>query len=107
MRIAVLLFGERVSPQFGGTSRVLVVEIDGGQVLKEEIQDIGKKRPMEFARLLLELGADKIICGGINKYHKEWLERKGIAVLDNRMGSARGILQELVEVESKKGKGHR
>lgn len=107
MRIAVLLFGERVSPRFGGSSRVLVIETDGSRILREEIRDMGKKRPMELARSLVKMGMDKVICGGINRYHKDWLERNGISVLDNRMGSARNIIDELAEVDDMKDKGHR
>ncbi|MBW2000732.1 MAG: hypothetical protein JRJ29_22570 [Deltaproteobacteria bacterium] len=103
MKIAVVLFEERVSPRFGGSSEVLVVETAGSEILREETQDVGRKRPMELARRLVNMRVDKLICGGINRYHKEWLKRKGVSVLDNRMGRARDMLEELIEGDKDKG----
>jgi len=66
-------------------------------VFQETIQDVGGKGPVEIARCLVALGVEKLICGGIQNHHKDWLTRKGITVVDNQKGVAREIVQRLLK----------
>jgi len=91
MKIAVPLFKDRVSPHFGASSTVLLVETDGATVCREATWEIKGERPMEMARRLADLGAEEIVCGGIQHRYKEWLIRKGIKALDNQRGVARRL----------------
>ncbi len=52
---------------------------------------------MEIARLLVELGVNRLICGGIQHQYKEWLLSKGIGVMYNQKGEAKGIIKNLLK----------
>jgi len=96
MKIAIPLFKDRVAPHFGSSSQVLLVEVRNGSVYQETKWDIGGQNPLEIARRLIALDVDKIICGGITRYYKEWLINKGVSVEDNRKGKASEIIEKML-----------
>ncbi len=99
MKIAIPLFKERVSPHFGSSSRLLLVETNGGKISQEAKWEVGAGSPVEMARRLVDLGVEKLICGGIQSYCKEWLIKKGLIVVDNQKGAAEEIIRNLLQSE--------
>ena len=96
MRIAIpLLFKqkERVSPNFGASSKILVADIEEGKILRETIRDLEGNNSLEIARGLVKIGANVVICGGIDLSCKNQLIEKGITVVDNQRGEARQLLK--------------
>ena len=96
MKIAVPLFKDRVSPHFGASSVFLLVEANGTTICREATWDVPGECPKEIARGLSNLGVERLICGGIQTRHKDWLIRKGITVVDNQRGVAREIVREFL-----------
>ena len=96
MKIAIPLFKDRVAPHFGASSEVLLVEIKNASVKQEARWNLGGETPFDVARRLVDLGVEKIVCGGIGRVYKEWLREKGVAVEDNKRGEVREILKELL-----------
>jgi predicted Fe-Mo cluster-binding NifX family protein len=105
MRIAVPLFKERVSPHFGSSSTVLVVDVQDGVICRKAVVDVGGETPLGIARRLVELGVDRLLCGGIQTRCKEWLFHQGVAVVDNQMGVADEVVWQMVQGASKHRKG--
>jgi len=109
MKIAIPLFNERISPHFGASGKILLIDIEDETVYREAIWDVGNKSAMAIARLLVELGVEKVICGGIQYYYKEWLISKGIGVMYNQKGLAKDIIQNFPrfrEAEQNETEGH-
>ncbi|MBW1803407.1 MAG: hypothetical protein JRJ85_22085 [Deltaproteobacteria bacterium] len=96
MKIAIPLFKERVAPFFGASSQILLVDIQDGIVRQEYKWQVGGQGPLEIARCLLDLGVEKMVCGGINRFQKEWLIGKGISVQDNKRGAVKDIIERLL-----------
>ena len=96
MKIAVPLFKERISPHFGSSSKILLMDIEGTKVCYEIVWDLHKKSPMKIARLLVNMGVERMICGGIQTCYKEWLQSKGVVIVDNQKGIARQVLQNIL-----------
>ncbi len=69
LKIAIPLFGDRISPHFGASSTILLVEVQNGKITDRQILNIGPP-PLELARRLVSLGAKQLICGGILHPHK-------------------------------------
>ncbi len=97
MKIAIPLFKDRVSPHFGASSTFLFVEAEGSTIRREAKRDVPGEGPMETARRLADLGVERLICGGIQNHHKDWLIRKGVAVVDNQLGVARDVVRQLLK----------
>ncbi len=96
MKIAIPLFHERVSPYFGASSRLLLVDTRGATLQQEAIWDVDGEGPMEIARRLVDLGVEMLVCGGISHFYKEWLAGKGVTVMDNKKGIARQVMQKFL-----------
>jgi len=92
MKVAMPLFGERISPRFDVCPEIWIIELSNGEVMNQE------KWPMESFNLqqrldhLASKGVDKIICGGIDSFCIDHLGNMGIDVIDNVAGEARKVL---------------
>jgi predicted Fe-Mo cluster-binding NifX family protein len=95
-KIAIPLFDDRVSPHFGASSKFLFVVTEDETIVDERVLDLKEIGPMEQARKLVGLGIQGIICGGIQGRFKEWLTKKGVAVVDNQKGSVQVVVEELL-----------
>jgi predicted Fe-Mo cluster-binding NifX family protein len=95
MKIAVPLFQERVAPYFGASSKILLVEMQGEAIVRESSWEVEGEGAMEIARRLVNLGVEKLICGGIQHRYKNWLVGRGVAVVENQRGPARELVQNL------------
>ncbi|MGB9699786.1 MAG: NifB/NifX family molybdenum-iron cluster-binding protein [Thermodesulfobacteriota bacterium] len=104
MKIAIALFGKRISPHFGSSSRMMVLEVKRGTVQEKALMDIAGKSSLELARRLVELKVKSLICGGIQRYCKEWLLSKGVKVLDNKRGEAEDFIKEMFGLKERERK---
>ena len=95
MKIAIPLFGERVSPHFGSSSKILLVDVRNNKITGSITWDIGEQNAIQLARQLAASGVDQLICGGIQRAHKQWLARNGVCVLDNQKGVAEELITEM------------
>ena len=59
---------------------------------------------MEIARRLVDLGVEKLICGGIQHRYKNWLVGRGVTVVENQRGPARELVQNLLHPIGKEEK---
>lgn len=105
MKIAVALFGERISPHFGSSPKVLLLEVENGVVRKKAMRNVGGEGPMKMARCLVDLRVESLVCGGIQRPCKAWLIGKGVAVMDNQKGEAEKLLRDILRVKTNEGRG--
>ena len=97
MKIAVPLFKERVAPYFGTSSKILLVEMQGEAIVRESSWEVEGEGAMEIARRLVDLGVEKLICGGIQHRYKNWLVGRGVTVVENQRGPARELIESLFD----------
>lgn len=88
MRVAIPLFGEEVSPRFGCATQFLVATIQGDSAPEEEVKDVSRLAPWQFAEFLASVGVAKVICGGVHRRFQEELEHRGIEVVWGVIGPA-------------------
>jgi len=105
MKIAVPLFKERVAPYFGASSKILLVEMQGEAIVRESSWEVAGEGAMEIARRLVDLGVEKVICGGIQHRYKNWLVGRGVTVVENQRGPARELVQDLLHPIGNEEKG--
>jgi len=96
-KVAVPLFGDRVSPHFGSSSKFLVLVTEKDAILDQSVFELKEADPMQQARQLVSLGVEKVVCGGIQRRFKDWLTGKGVAVLDNQRGRAEEVVEALLD----------
>lgn len=95
-KVAIALFGDRISPHFGSSCKFLVVVAEEEKTLDSRLIDLKGTSPMQQARTLLSLGVEEVICGGIQRRFKEWLVSKGIGVVENQRGRVEEVVDKLL-----------
>jgi predicted Fe-Mo cluster-binding NifX family protein len=92
MKIAIPIFGERISPRFDFSPEMWVIEVEGGKVVGQE------KFPSENLSLPQRLeqitsnGVNKVICGGIDGFSRDHLGSRGIDVVQDVIGDAEVVI---------------
>ena len=80
VKIAIPTFGSRVSPRFDCAETILVVALRGGEPSERQELNASGLPPHERIRMLLELGVDTVVCGGIDCRSIESLQRSGVTL---------------------------
>ncbi len=80
MKIAIPTFGDRVSPRFDCAQAFLVVTVEDGSPSERQEVAADGWAPYERINRLVELGADAVICGGIDCWSAESLRSAGIVL---------------------------
>jgi len=95
MKIAIPIFGKRISPRFDFSPEMWVIEVEGGKV-------VGRQKfltaNLNFSQRLEQItsnGVDKVICGGIDGLFRDQLGSRGIDVVQDVIGDA-GIVVDLL-----------
>lgn len=95
MKIAVALFGERISPHFASAPELLIVILQEGKVHFSGKVPTAGMSSRERVLKLVSLGVDVLVCGGISRGVQMELERKGIKVLANMEGDPMEVISSL------------
>ena len=93
MRIAIPVFGTRVSPRFDCAQEFLLIDIDDGTVARKERFGVGNAVPLERVRTLAGLGVEAIVCGGIDIFSAQQLAAHGIRAYSWVTGEAEDALR--------------
>ena len=97
MKIAIPLFGHRISPRFDSSPEMWVVTVNDGEVIdQEKLSLIPRSLSQRFGQLAAN-GINKIICGGIDGFCLDQLEHKGIDVIKDVTGEADVALSLLLK----------
>ena len=80
MKVAVPLFGSRVSPRFDCGSALLLAEVSDGAVRATEQVTDQSANTLERVARLRELGVDAVVCGAITMFLWRHLTACGIQV---------------------------
>lgn len=95
LKVAVALFGERISPHFASAPELLVLVLEEGKVHFSAKVNTGGMSSRERVLKLVSLGVDVLVCGGISRGVQMELERKGIKVLANMEGDPMSVVFSL------------
>jgi predicted Fe-Mo cluster-binding NifX family protein len=113
MKIAIPLFGSRISPRFDFSPEMWIVEVEKGEVVREEKLFTGNLNIFQRLEQITSNGVDRVICGGIDGFSRNELGCRGIDVVQDITGDAeivfdhfmRGRLRSGLCCEGRRGKG--
>ena len=105
MRAAIPLYGNRVSPRFGYSRAMLVVDIIDGQQAEQRILNTEQASDAEWLDRLVGLGVDVFVCGAADAAFLEEGERLGIRVISDVAGELDQILAGLAAGDLQPGYG--
>ncbi len=88
MKLAIMLYGTRVSPRFGYSQGVMIVEDGGREKVRRKTLGIEKYHPEQIPELLWKEGVEIVISGGMNHYFQDLFRSQGIQVIWGIIGEA-------------------
>ncbi len=105
MIAAMPLYGNRISPRFGYSRAMLLVDIIDGQATEERIVNTEPGSDAEWLDRLVALGVDVFVCGAADASFLEEAERLGIGVIPDVAGEINQILACMANGDLRPGYG--
>jgi predicted Fe-Mo cluster-binding NifX family protein len=99
MRIAIPVFGTKISPRFDCAGNVLMVDVTDGSVTARRLESIEPFRWRHQINALRERGVEVMLCGGIRRCDYLLLVRVGINVYAGLVGEVEDILAAFLRGE--------
>jgi predicted Fe-Mo cluster-binding NifX family protein len=81
MKVAMTVWGNRISPVFDSAQTMLIAEIKDGEVLDERREFLPRHVGWQLARMLVEQEIDTLICGAISGHPAEIIQQTGISLI--------------------------
>ena len=92
MKLAIMLYGTRVSPRFGYSQEVMIIEVDGKEEIRRNTLDVAAYYPEQIPIALSKEGVEVVISGGMNKHFQDLFRLQGIQVIWGIIGEANDAL---------------
>ena len=92
MKLAIMLYGTRVSPRYGYSQGVLIVEVNNQGEFGRKTLEIGKYYPEKIPDLLSKEGVEVVISGGMNQHFQNLFRLRGIEVIWGIIGEVDDVL---------------
>jgi predicted Fe-Mo cluster-binding NifX family protein len=93
MKIAIPVFGNRVSPRFDCANTMLLVTIRRKEIIEKKEFEIAQLNIFERVKQLANLGITKVICGGIDIFSLRLLNSHGINVIPFISGEIENVIK--------------
>ncbi len=93
MKVALTVWGNRISPVFDSAHTMLVVEIEDGDVLDKRYEPFDPNWPWRLAERLKELNIKVLICGAISQLPANTIEIAGIELIPFITGKVDEVLR--------------
>ena len=97
MKVAMTVWGNRVSPVFDSAQTILLADIEEMKIVSSSREFIPVTAPTTMASTLVELNIDTLICGAISRQPAAIIEEAGITLKPFITGNAEQILKEFAE----------
>ena len=88
MRIAIPVFGKRISPRFDCAPGLGLFEVERGEVTNSREISCEGWGDIDRVSKLRDLNVDTLICGGLPEYLQSILRQRGIQVIPWIAGNA-------------------
>jgi predicted Fe-Mo cluster-binding NifX family protein len=92
MKVAIPIFGNRISPRFDFSPEIWIIDVEGGEVVKQEKLPTGNLNLPQRLEQITSNGVDKVICGGIDVFSRNQLGSRGIDVVQDVIGDAEIVI---------------
>jgi predicted Fe-Mo cluster-binding NifX family protein len=97
MKVAITIWGNRISPVFDSAQTLLIVEVEGDEIVDRRIERIDGTLFSRVLELLESLEIDVLICGALSMGTAALLEAVRMEVIPFITGDAEEILSHYVD----------
>lgn len=96
-KIAMAVWGDRLSPVFDSARSLLVVNIKNGRAVGERHELLGPEAPFLRAAKLSEWGIKVLICGAISMEYAHAIDAYGIQIIPFITGEPQQVIEAYVK----------
>jgi len=97
MKMALTVWGNRISPVFDAAHKLLVVEIENTEIINKRYEPFYPELPTRLAVRLAEMNVEVLICGAISEMPANILEANGIKLIPFITGDAHEVIDAYVK----------
>ncbi len=94
MKVAITVWGNRISPVFDSAQTILLVEIEAGRIISRKREFLPRLVAARLARMVAEKQIDTLICGAISERPTQIITQSGIRLLSFVGGNAERFLAD-------------
>lgn len=97
MKVAMTVWGNRISPVFDSAQTILLADIEDGKIVDRRREFLPRMVAPGLARMVAEKGIDTLICGAISERPSQIIKQSGIKLLSFVGGNAENFLEAYAE----------
>jgi predicted Fe-Mo cluster-binding NifX family protein len=94
MKVAITVWGNRISPVFDSAQTILLAEIEDGKIISRNREFLPRLVAAGLARMVAEKQIDTLICGAISARPAQIIQQSGITLLSFVGGNAERFLED-------------
>jgi predicted Fe-Mo cluster-binding NifX family protein len=94
MKVAITVWGNRISPVFDSAQTILLAEIEQGEIISQKREFLPRLVASGLARMVAEKQIDTLICGAISERPALIIQQSGIALISFVGGNADRFLED-------------
>lgn len=92
MKVAVTVWGDRISPVFDASRRLLVATIERGRITDRSFVIFNPERTANLTKTLAELNVPVLICGAVSQVPASVITAGGIRLIPFIAGEVEHVL---------------
>ncbi len=93
MKVAMTVWGNRISPVFDSAQTILLADIEDGKIVAQQRQFLPRLVASGLARMVVEKKIDTLICGAISERPAQIIQQSGITLFSFVGGNAERFLE--------------
>lgn len=94
MKVAITVWGNRISPVFDSAQTILLAEIEQGRIVSQKREFLPRLVASGLARMVAEKQIDTLICGAISERPAQIIQQSGITLMSFVGGNAERFLED-------------
>ncbi len=100
MKLAITIWGNRVSPVFDAAGTLLVAHIENRMILRKDYTSFNPEASADFIRLLKQMQVSVLICGAISTKPADLIVENDIKLISFVTGNAMDFLENFARKQT-------
>ena len=93
MKVAMTVWGNRISPVFDSAQTILLADIEDGKIVAQQREFLPRLVASGLARMVVQKEIDMLICGAISAPPAQIIQQSGIILFSFVGGNAERFLE--------------
>ncbi|MBC2705854.1 NifB/NifX family molybdenum-iron cluster-binding protein [Desulfobacula sp.] len=100
MKLAITVWGNRVSPVFDAAGTLLVTQIENQRIIKKEYKSFKPAIPSDLIKILKKMKVSVLVCGAISTKPADLIVESDIKLISFVTGNALKILDNFAHKQT-------